>query len=326
MEAEVILMSIMIIWSVLMNLSVMIVLFACWRKLNVTNLVILSLTVSDFIQSTFGYPYMIALYFDVTIPENGVLCQASAVIVTCTALSSITHLIALSIEQAISIVKPLVSDRWFKQKVQSLNFIIPCWLYGFAWSICPILGWGHYSEGEHQCSMDLVDRGANVLSFNICLIIFCYILPICSIINCNFKILVALKKIHARARSSNGAHSYMAMHIYETVKKKTVLVVVMIIVFMTAWTPYALVVVKGIFGVPTTKRFLKTAAILGKSSTCYNPIIYAIVYKDFRNKTYKVASRILYKIRYLRKVTTLEEIQKTTSEHRSQPAIKVDTF
>ena len=56
----------------------------------------------------------------------------------------------------------------------------------------------------------------------------------------------------------------------------------MLIAFLLAWTPYAILVFLLSFSQHITLTWADSAALLGKSSTFYNPIIYALLYKRFR--------------------------------------------
>lgn len=59
--------------------------------------------------------------------------------------------------------------------------------------------------------------------------------------------------------------------------KVALMVAVMIIAFLTAWTPYAVLALLIAFGDPdiVTPGVAVIPALMAKSSICYNPIIYA---------------------------------------------------
>lgn len=67
---------------------------------------------------------------------------------------------------------------------------------------------------------------------------------------------------------------------------------VAIILFMVAWTPYAIVFLWATFGNPADIPTFVTATppLFAKSSACYNPIIYALM-----NKRYRMAIKQLFK-------------------------------
>jgi hypothetical protein len=53
---------------------------------------------------------------------------------------------------------------------------------GAFWSITPLLGWSHYSlEGALiSCSVEWNEKTPSVLSYNIAITIFVYLLPLCT--------------------------------------------------------------------------------------------------------------------------------------------------
>lgn len=56
--------------------------------------------------------------------------------------------------------------------------------------------------------------------------------------------------------------------------KVTMMIGVMIILFMVAWTPYSVFALVEQFGPGVRKSLAVMTALLAKSSICYNPIIY----------------------------------------------------
>ena len=71
----------------------------------------------------------------------------------------------------------------------------------------------------------------------------------------------------------------------------------MCIGFFVAWTPYAFVALVYCFSPHThIPIFLSVSApYLAKSSTCYNPIVYFLAVRRFREDTKRMISNILFK-------------------------------
>ena len=67
-----------------------------------------------------------------------------------------------------------------KSKIQTLIAILVSLFMGIFWSAAPIFGWSHYSlEGALiSCSVEWHKRTASVLSYNIVITVFVYILPL----------------------------------------------------------------------------------------------------------------------------------------------------
>ena len=69
-------------------------------------------------------------------------------------------------------------------------------LLSLFWAFMPFLGWSHYSiEGARiSCSVQWREKSLNVISYNICIFIFVYIVPFGVIIFTNYKFLKRVRK------------------------------------------------------------------------------------------------------------------------------------
>lgn len=76
--------------------------------------------------------------------------------------------------------------------------IILCTLFGLLWSILPIFGWSHYSiEGAYtSCSVEWNERSLNVISYNITIFIFVFIIPLAAIVLSNLKVYLLVTRFH----------------------------------------------------------------------------------------------------------------------------------
>lgn len=52
--------------------------------------------------------------------------------------------------------------------------------YGIFWSMAPLFGWSHYSLESNNlfCSVEWKERTLNVLSYNVCMFIFVFFIPL----------------------------------------------------------------------------------------------------------------------------------------------------
>ena len=164
-------------------------------------------------------------------------------------------------------------------------------------------------EYRFYCSLNLTDRSPSVISYNLALCVIYYMASLICIVYCNVKIVLTLKSIQLSAVFSNGNNSTMERSITLQKRKKTVVLIIMITIYLISWTPYTFAVIKSITWRSPTPSFLNVATLLGKSSTCYNPIIYAIFYKDFRKKVKIFFKYVRQKINLLRKKTPIDEIE-----------------
>ena len=149
----------------------------------------------------------------------------------------------------------------------------------------PWFGWGRYtfeSKSNHRCSIHINSTDATVTSYNISLLVFCYVIPILiSTVSFVF-IKCELKTLSMRAIKNNGRNSTMSQYSLHQERVFTLVFVVMVTAFMVAWTPYAICVFYRQIVGPISQTTLDVSAYLGKSSTLYNPIIYTLIYKRFK--------------------------------------------
>lgn len=71
-----------------------------------------------------------------------------------------------------------------------------CALFGVIWAIFPVLGWSHYSlEGAlTSCSVEWNEKSFNVVSYNITIFTFVYIIPLIAIIYSNLRLIFMVNK------------------------------------------------------------------------------------------------------------------------------------
>ena len=65
-------------------------------------------------------------------------------------------------------------------------------LMSLFWSTAPIFGWSYYSleDGLVSCSVEYNDKSLNVITYNIGMFVFVYIIPLVIIIVTNMKSLI----------------------------------------------------------------------------------------------------------------------------------------
>lgn len=62
-------------------------------------------------------------------------------------------------------------------------------MLGLLWSVFPLIGWSRYStEGIPHCSIEFNDRSFNVVSYNVTVFIFVFLLPFGVIFITSYKI------------------------------------------------------------------------------------------------------------------------------------------
>lgn len=274
-----------VIISMLLNSLVVIVMATKGKQVNHLDLLMLSLAISDVLQTATGYPFEIYSLFNSTEIEE-TPCTIAGFSITFLALVSICHLAGISIERCIILTFPLKIRNWFASRWVSLYIIVPSWLYGFLWAVFPLLGWSSYEReqgAKHRCSVDLNSPKTNARSYAWGMLVFCFIIPVLCIGVCSFFILREMKKMTNQVAvlgiSEDQAASRRKLEI-----KHTIMSLVLIGTFIVAWSPYAACVFVMTIKGRIEESLLTGSAILAKTSTLYNPIVYIIFMKDFRRR------------------------------------------
>ncbi|KAK4301081.1 hypothetical protein Pmani_026751 [Petrolisthes manimaculis] len=218
------------------------------------------------------------------------MCELYACLGSITGLCSIWSLAFISFDRYNVIVKGVSAAPLTTGK--AMMFILFSWTYAIGWSIPPFFGWGKYiPEGIlDSCSFDYLSRDFNLRSFGICIFIFDYCIPL-FIIVCAYVFIVKAIVAHEKAmrdqakkmnvtnlRSNAEANAQSAeMRIAKVAMTNVAL-------WLICWTPYASVVVQGLFFDQSTITPIVSMlpALLAKSASVYNPIIYAINHPKFR--------------------------------------------
>ena len=199
------------------------------------------------------------------------------------ALVSMAQLVSLTVESTISISLPHPTSKWFTDKRKSLLFILLSWTYGFIWAFFPFLGWGSYAksfQNDISCSVSLGEGSSS--SYIYSLLMFCYLLPLLILIVCFIKIRFEIKTNLVWLAKRNIT-SLSAKHA-KLEKKNSTVVLLMLLAFFIAWTPYAVIAFCSTYTKQALKVYLTEAMFLGKSSCMYNPIILFAACNRFRSE------------------------------------------
>lgn len=122
-------------------------------------------------------------------------CILSGFIMYFVGCSSIYLMAAISFERFYINYKPLISKR-YGTKVTKI-VILSCVCLGLFWSLLPIFGWSKYSlEGTMtSCSVEWNERSFNVVSYNLAMFLFVFLIPLSVIITANVKLLFIVKRL-----------------------------------------------------------------------------------------------------------------------------------
>ena len=280
--------------SVTLNSLICLVFYKNKQFRNPRNVFIISVAASDLFCSVTTVPlYVTANAYGRWI-FGDIFCTLAAFITCFTGLASLMQLTAASYERYVALVHPLTSLRTFTIQ-HARRISLAMWLYALFWSVMPLCGWSGFElEGiGTSCSVRWKSRDKNDLSYNICLMLACFVLPVSVMCFSYFK---CCKEIISGGRSAKelwGKSSKFTRKTFESERRIVLLFGVMTVAFLGAWTPYAVVSLISMIAGPGVVSNVTASipAYLAKSSTCLNPIIYVFLYRKLRLQIYAMLRR-----------------------------------
>ena len=284
----------LIILSIILNATVVFVLAYHFKKLKSRDFILLSLAIADLIQSLFGFPYLITDYDNPLDQLATPACIFSAFTVTVTAVTAICHIVSLSVMFFLFLSYPFFAEKMESPMQVLLVFVLPCWMYGLLWGLFPLFGWSSYGKETakgYRCGINMQEHNFNVLSYNIALLFGACVFPVLVTFICYIRVTLIIKSLGGSAAQQNGSHSTMNEETRRQEYSMFVMSLIMFAAFILAWFPYASFVLITAFKYTPTQTMFDVAAILAKTSSFYNPLIYAFAYKEFRHKVCHIWKR-----------------------------------
>ncbi|XP_037835564.1 opsin 4xa isoform X4 [Kryptolebias marmoratus] len=249
----------------------------------------MNLAVSDFLMAITQSPifFVNSLYKGWIFGETG--CKIYAFCGALFGITSMINLLAISIDRYIVITKPLQSIRWTSVRRTCL-IIALVWLYSFAWSLAPLLGWSSYiPEGlMTSCTWDYVTSTPANKSYTLMLCCFVFFIPLGIISYCYLWMFLAIRQANRdvdQLGSQVRKSTLIQQQSIKTEWKLAKVAFVVIIVFVLSWSPYACVTLIAWAGYASILNPYSKAvpAVIAKASAIYNPFIYAIIHSKYRD-------------------------------------------
>lgn len=215
-------------------------------------------------------------------------------------ISSIIHLMVLSIDRYLAISRPL----FYPFEMTTNRAIIIClaaWMYSALWAFLPLFGVSSYEcfisyIGECQAE-DWSKYGLNFV-FAISVVSGTYGLALVAMVYVYWKIACVIRsqsqRIANTATSCNtslsdtnnmksSSRSSIAFTRKLSQHKGVITLLIVIVVYLICWSPFCFLLFYEIGSGEKVKGPAGTVAMLaGFANSCCNPMIYAIKYKNFR--------------------------------------------
>ncbi|CAF3825136.1 unnamed protein product [Adineta steineri] len=251
---------------------------------------IICLCISDLLASLLGIPLPLTSNLACRWLYGKYLCYYEGFIAYFVGMVGLYLLTALSLNRYWIIVTPN-REEFVTFKTAYISVFLSI-LGGLFWAVPPILGWNDYTlEGARtSCSIRWQDRTVNVISYNILMFVFAYIVPLSVMIYCNICIYLKVRQVAKNKllwnKSSTILRSHQKRQNVEQRLAKTVFII--ILTFSIAWTPYAFVAFISSFFSPTIISPLGASipAIFAKSSVYFNPFVYIMSNSHIRSKLF----------------------------------------
>ena len=217
-------------------------------------------------------------------------CSYYAFMTFCGGLSSISHLLLLSVERYIAVVHPFQANTLLQHSHVYIGIVLS-WLVTFTIASLPLFGWSRYQiEGiRTSCSVEIFPTSMNGISYNIFIFIIGYAVPISIITYMNTRFLQEVKRLINRGKRNGdgaGKQDYAMRKREDALMKQMCLQVVALVTsFNISWLPYAIVMFIGtIRGKPfENPQISSIPSYFAKSYTLYDPIIFFVVNKKYRS-------------------------------------------
>ena len=279
--------AIIFVLGVSLNGLVCLVFYKNRELLNAPNVFITSVAVSDFLYCIFSLPLLVISNVRERWIYGDVGCKATAFIATWSGLTSLMNLSIASYERYLTLAVLYKKNQTFTRRT-AVCYSVAMWMYALFWSLMPLCGWSGFElEGiGTSCSVRWKSKNEVDLSYNICLLMACYVLPVSIIITSYYKCCREIIKSTLRAKKTWGRQSPFTKRAFQMERKMMALFVLMTVAFFVAWTPYAVVSMISMIRGPDEISDVMSSipAYFAKSSCCYNPIVYVFLYKKIRQQ------------------------------------------
>ncbi|CAL8292035.1 unnamed protein product [Arctogadus glacialis] len=264
--------------SLASNIVVLLMFVKCKELRTATNAIIINLAFTDIGVAAIGYPLSAASDLHGSWKFGYTGCQIYAGLNIFFGMASIGLLTVVAIDRYLSICRPDIGQ---KMTVRSYTLLIlSAWLNAVFWSSMPIVGWSGYAPDPTgaTCTINWRQNDASFVSYTMAVIAVNFVVPLGVMFYCYYNVSITMKRFKASNCLENLNMDWSDQ------MDVTRMSVVMIVMFLVAWSPYSIVCLWASFSDPKNipAAMAIIAPLFAKSSTFYNPCIYVVANKKFR--------------------------------------------
>ncbi|CAF1548176.1 unnamed protein product [Rotaria sp. Silwood1] len=241
-----------------------------------TNIFICGLVLVDFFGALFEIPLPTIALIGCRWIFSYVGCVFEAIVAYFAGCSNMYMLCLISIDRYF-VVTRLFSTSFIKIKYAYI-IILCIYLLALFWTLLPLIGWSSYDyEGVGaSCSIKWEDRSLNVVSYNITIFLFVFLIPVIIIIITNIRVFHVIRERRRRISINLDESHTQRQYLIEC--RMTYTVIFIISGYLLAWTPYAIMsFIRAFIDGKYFSPILGTIpALFAKTSVVWNPIIYVV--------------------------------------------------
>ncbi|KAM9708043.1 visual pigment-like receptor peropsin [Menidia menidia] len=290
---------------------VVLLMFLKFRELRTaTNAIIVHLALTDVGVAGVGYPMSAASDLHGSWKFGHAGCQIYAALNIFFGMASIGLLTVVAIDRYLTICRPDVGQKMTGRSYGLL--IAAAWLNAVFWSSMPVAGWASYAPDPTgaTCTVNWRNNDASFVSYTMAVIAVNFVVPLSVMFYCYYNVSLTVR----RFKSSSCLDAVNVD--WSDQMDVTKMSIVMIIMFLVAWSPYSVVCLWASFWDPRTipAPMAIIAPLFAKSSTFYNPCIYVIANKKFRR-----AIIGMLRCQTRQRITISTQLPMTTSQQPLSP-------
>ncbi|XP_076832964.1 green-sensitive opsin-3-like [Brachyhypopomus gauderio] len=243
------------------------------------NFILVNLAVAGTVMIVFGFTIALGSAFTGHFYFGPVGCAIEGFMATIGGQVSLWSLVVLAIERYIVVCKPMGSFKFSTS--HALAGIAFTWTMALSCAVPPLIGWSRYIPEGLQCSCgpDYYTLNPRYNNESYVIYLFCvhFMLPVTTIFFTYGRLVCTVKAAAAAQQESASTQ--------KAEKEVTRMVILMVLGFLVAWMPYASVAAWIFFhkGSQFSAQFMTVPSFFSKSSALFNPVIYVLLNKQFRN-------------------------------------------
>nr|ADA69282.1 RH2-A opsin [Lepidopus fitchi] len=243
------------------------------------NFILVNLAVAGLVMVCFGFTVTIITALNGYFIFGPLGCAIEGFMATLGGEVALWSLVVLAVERYIVVCKPMGSFKFGTSHAAA--GVIFTWIMALACAAPPLFGWSRYLPEGLQCSCGpdyyTDSPGFNNDSYIIYMFTCHFLLPMFLIFFTYGSLVLTVKAAAASQQESASTQ--------KAEREVTRMCVLMVFGFLLAWTPYASLTAYIFFnkGVAFTPQSMAIPAFFAKSSALFNPIIYVLLNKQFRN-------------------------------------------